>query len=399
MGTDRAQSRPPAKNAANIIQERAKIRKAAAVGREASRVKKENDAKAAKGSAKAKAQGKSVKGVIQRHSKAYLNAYSTSHNLLVPSVLSGGKSIPVNGVVKHHTTLHPGSSTYPNNALRSMTFVTNVGNSATTMVTVTFPDGQYLNYANTSMVDATTPNIYITMVAHSVATLSLAGWEGGPTAARAMKASLSISNNSNNYAVGGRTYFTNLTQRIKFPKAPVTMITDEWNAVFDVIRDATSTRDDDGLIYKRSTNTYTCHPIGEQEYVKFNEFRGNLTPSGFLEHIGVWAQSPDTATAMPEGTVATGTHTASGLGGVHEYRPMSTLVFLTEPATNAQEYTLTSRSTFVTRWPLETVLGQSMRDSATAESTKINQLRQDAERKSHTPQTGGGPSTGIPDKG
>jgi len=58
---------------------------------------------------------------------------------------------------------------------------------------------------------------------------------------------------------------------------------------------------------------------------------------------------------------------------------MSVIAFIFDPATDPQDYSVTVRASYYTRWPLTSVPGQSMRNIPTADAKIINLVRDHAE--------------------
>jgi len=194
---------------------------------------------------------------------------------------------------------------------------------------------------------------------YTVPTLSAAASAGGPTAARAMKASLTMVNDTQRLNQGGKVYTLVANQRLRIPAPASTMTQAEWNTLMDEIIAHPHTRAHSGADFV-TPKTLVCHPSNIPDYTDFKEFEGTSTVDGFWAGI---------STAPSPGPV---------LGGVNK-RPMSTIFVVFEPPAVDQTYTVTARASWYTRWPLDTIMGQSMKPIPTAPLSTINGAQDQAE--------------------
>jgi hypothetical protein len=116
--------------------------------------------------------------------------------------------------------------------------------------------------------------------------------------------------------------------------------------------------------YRRRINgdelVHPKHLIGfsvdNVNYTKFDAHHGTLTANEFFKHI-LGASACDEPSP----------------------RPMSVVAFIFDPVVDAQDYSVTIRASYYTRWPLTSVPGQSMRNIPTASASIINHVRDHAE--------------------
>lgn len=185
-------------------------------------------------------------------------------------------------------------------------------------------------------------------------TLTVNDASGGPTSMRALKAGLTVLNSTPVLNLGGRVTVLNCNQRILLPQAPSAMTTTEVNALMDNLTAHPESRVLSGSEFTKPC-TYVCHPVNEPEYVKFGENHGTYDIDSFLAHLAIWPG----LTPSPRG--------------------MSTIAVIIDIPTAIQDYLLTFRGSTLTRWPLNTVLGQSMIEQPTAPAEVINKDRKVAE--------------------
>jgi hypothetical protein len=98
-------------------------------------------------------------------------------------------------------------------------------------------------------------------------------------------------------------------------------------------------------------------------YLKFHTWEGTLNDSEFGE---TFAGRSATFSSNPR------------------ERSMSIIAFVFDPTPDTQDYTVTVRASYYTRWPLTTVPGQSMKSMPTADQKEVNRHHDEAEEsKSH----------------
>jgi len=215
---------------------------------------------------------------------------------------------------------------------------------------------------------------------------------GGPTAGRAMKASVSILNSTPTRLIGGTVLTLNATQRIVWPKAGWSMAdltVEQANEAFTQIENQAQTRLQTGEFFKTAKGL-RCHAANDVDYTGFRPFNhtiggddldagatGNTTDQNkALGDINRFLEVVSTATpysTTPEVTL--------GYPAFHELqrRAMSTICVLFESPTEPQNYTITARGTYYTRWPMEHVLGQSHPPIPTCPPGRLSQIKDTAE--------------------
>ena len=226
-------------------------------------------------------------------------------------------------------------------------------------------------------------------------TLSGMGTEGnGPTAARAMKCSLTILNSTPSRKVGGTVAHLNAAQRIVWPEHMDSRLgTAQADALFDQIMNQQQTQLQTGEMYK-TAKTLVSYPCNETEYVSFRGFAKSrvateinpaTTPQtgpdvDALNDINRFLYAVSTATPFDDPTDDTLAHNVLW---EPKPRPMSTLVFLVDKPSEVQDYTFTARGSWYTRWPMEHVLGQHHPPIPTASHSFVNAARDAAEAAGH----------------
>lgn len=175
----------------------------------------------------------------------------------------------------------------------------------------------------------------------------------GPTSSRAMKIGVDVVTNTQLLSRGGPVYYLNSSQRFQLAGLPSTMTATQWNDFYSVVVSHPHRRKFDMNDFAYPQHFYG-HVVDDPRYNDFDTFRGTLSFDSFLSHLCVWTGSPPAD------------------------RPMSTLIFLMETSTAAQLLTFTARASFYTRWPLNTVPGQSQVDIPTATPGVLNGMHKAA---------------------
>lgn len=184
----------------------------------------------------------------------------------------------------------------------------------------------------------------------TIPTLATGDISGGPSSGRAMKFSASVVNCSNALKRGGRVTYINSSQRLAG-------ITDDPSAfnytpLIEGIKSSPYRRRVNGASLAEPTKLIG-YPVDSMAYNSFMGWNGTLTWDEFFSFIMAANYAcPDPAR-----------------------RPMSTVAFIFDPVADAQEYTITIRASFYTRWPLTSVPGQNMRAMPTSTSHHINAVR------------------------
>lgn len=195
----------------------------------------------------------------------------------------------------------------------------------------------------------------------SLPLLALSGHQGGATSSRMTKAGVRVTNASANLYLGGRLYVSHLDQRMKFPADPSLMTASQWVSTFDTVRSLPEPMTkphswkDYGSRSALEDKSQYIHVVDEVKYAEYSVHSGPCpAPLDFFDHVGVWDTSAD------------------------QQRPMSTIVFswTAPPATTfLQDLTFNVDAQFLTRWPVDTVPGQSAITVAAAPQKVVTDTR------------------------
>jgi hypothetical protein len=256
--------------------------------------------------------------------------FHPSHPGLIPSLVSEGNAFPISGVVRNTST----TST----SAKRIIIGTNTGRAGTVWVEV---------LAQASPATAV----------YTIPTLSAADTAGGPTSGRAMKFSLALVNVTSALKRSGRVFTLNANQRFSLPATPSSMNQLQWNDFASSVESHPHTvaRSAHDFVHPQSM---VAHPVDQSTYVDYGEWHGTYTFDEFMSHISIWP------------------------GHTPEDRPMSTIVMVIEPVSDENTYQITGGASFYTRWPLNTVMGQSMKNVPHAPASYVNKIRDHAESTS-----------------
>jgi hypothetical protein len=247
-----------------------------------------------------------------------------------PSVTSDGKALPHSGLVSHDFTV--------GNTNTTLLVVTNTGNSGTVAEKIDLdPSGGFVSGTNQLF---------------TIPTLAAPDVSGGASASRAMKFSVSVVNCSNALKRGGRVTYLNSSQRLPARSStPATKYAD----IISAVKSSPYRRRITGDCLSHPTHLIGF-PVDTIAYTSFNAHQGTLSSDAFFTYVA-GASASDTPSP----------------------RPMSVIVFVFDPVADQQDYSVTIRASYYTRWPLTSVPGQSMRNIPTADAKLINYVRDHAE--------------------
>jgi hypothetical protein len=281
----------------------------------------------------------------------------------VPSVLSDGRALPHTGLISDDFVVHLN---------RKILLVTNTGDSGTVGMLVEVD-------SNGSVVGLP--------VTYTIPTMAQPDADGGPSAARSMKLGVTVINCSNALKRGGRITYLNSSQRLPalsftLPVPPLLHPSNwhygQYQNLVDGIKSSPYRRriTADDLVTPKQLIAY---PVDSISYNKYSSFKGALSSSVFL--------TPETVEDGVTYPAHNRTHTEFlDYISVHSPgnpevtpRPMSTIAYIFEPTSEPQDYSLTVRGAYYTRWPLTSVPGQSMKNTPTAPAAHLNQLHNHAE--------------------
>lgn len=251
--------------------------------------------------------------------------------VLVPSIVSEGAAFPISGSTIRNLSM--------DTSLRTLVAYTNNGHS-----------GSVMSWVNT----AATPGYEV----GTIPLLAASDTAGGPTSGRSMKGGISVVNRTQLLNMGGQVSVLNSTQRVSLPAQPSSMTPAQWSTFMDEIVAHPKTRIYNGSDFKKG-KTFVAHPLDQTEYVHYKGWEGTLGLNEFWQRIAVWSPV------------------------VPESRPMSTIFLVFEPNSVTNTYEFKTRSSFYTRWPLNSVPGQAHRPVPTAPAALINAHRDHAEATGH----------------
>lgn len=263
---------------------------------------------------------------------------------------------PTSSVVP--ATLYPSLGVFPVNASAKEDVVMVV---ATRNVMVVSAIPGYATCAYLFRVAKTGTSLATTSRVFTMPTVAAAYSAGGPTSSRYTKVGFRMENATPAMYQGGKVYVTHLTQRLSLPASPSTMTADQWATVANdwrtmpVNRTQAYTWGDFGADGRFIRRPFYCTVVDEPKYHDFATHRGaTATFDDFWEHIAVW-NAPAASVESPH--------------------PMSVLVVHWDnidaaTTTNIlQDVTIQVDAQFLTRWPVGTVLGQSLIDLKEGKST------------------------------
>lgn len=179
---------------------------------------------------------------------------------------------------------------------------------------------------------------------------------GGPSSVKASKAGLEIENTTALLSVAGRVYVTNLHQRLNLGVvSPGGMTAAAWLGVADTIKAFPETEVFTGSHFLERKK-FQCRVVDEPDYANFDAHRGPVSTDTWFQHVAIY-----------------------GATAVERSRPMSTIVVIFDTVGSdplaGNDYTVTCRAQHLTRWPLNTVPGQHMRESQAAPAAEVNSSR------------------------
>jgi len=272
----------------------------------------------------------------------------------MPASLSDGKALAHTSLVsvdfklpKYEATGTPARFPGP-----SVLLVTNTGGTATVGVLV---QTSVVEGGNTKYLEEG-----IKQQLFNIPTLSTEGVGGHPTAGRAMKFGVSVVNNTNALKRGGRVTYLNTFQRLPdlvvggSPEAPNYY----WDNVITAVKAAPDRRriNGDNLVFPKQLIGAVVDNV---RYHEFNRWKPTESKLEFLEHV-LDREQPEVS-----------------LGYVgNSTRSMTTVAYVFEPTDDAQDYSITIRAAYYTRWPLTSVPGQSMSPIPTASHGLLNAVHE-----------------------
>ena len=255
----------------------------------------------------------------------------------VPCLLSEGMALPHTSLVSHDFTV--------GTATTKILVVSNVGNSATVGFLYEV-DGSGLLLGHTPFV---------------IPTVASSDSAGGPSSCRAMKFSCSVVNCSNALKRGGRVTYLNSSQRL--PALGSVSLGGQWDfsGIISGVKSSPYRRRIMGgnLAVAKQLIGF---PVDNTSYSRFDNWRGSIDEVEFNEH-----------------TLGASTANVIGSASSLSQRPMSVICYIFDPVEDIQNYSVTIRASYYTRWPLASVPGQSMKAIPTTTANVINHISNHAE--------------------
>lgn len=238
------------------------------------------------------------------------NVFDATNSRIPRSLLPVGDGFVVNGLARLDANFPVGHV--------HVLFVSNVGGTSTM--------GYLLSHNGSTVVADSFDLDQITTAAGA----------GGPTSSKACTATAQLCISTQRLNLGGRVYKGVFDQRFDFTAAPSAMTPADLNAFVATIIKHPQMRVDSLENYvhpKRLSVT----PTDNQHYDSFYPHRGSISADAFFSHLAYWT------------------------GSTPQDRPMSCAVHvLTSPPAD-QTVNWTVHAQAMTRWPISTVVGQSMK--------------------------------------
>jgi hypothetical protein len=273
-------------------------------------------------------------------------------NVDVPVVQSDGNAIPVKGLARFDFQHHdePKLLLVTNNGIDS-----NVG--ILLHLTANTPGDPY----SVGAVDVLT-----------LPTMTVPAVRGGATAARAMKISCSVINSANGYKRGGRVTTFNTSQRLDQIESSSLGLGYKVSTLVNGIKTNPESRRITGNVLARPAHIIGF-PVDTPSYNGFARWEGDHSSTGT-------PLTPEQAFLTFMAHVTAGDATIlSNIGSHATQRPMSTICYMFEPSDDVQDYSITVRANYYTRWPLTTIMGQKQTRIKEAPAHLINEAANKAE--------------------
>lgn len=252
--------------------------------------------------------------------------WSSLHPKLPATIVTEGESFPIKGLVRETLTTVAGTS---------YIYIFHNAGDASNAFGVIKNDG----------VAPTFQSLGVPVVGSKASA-------AGPTTGRALKLSVHLQNDTALLARGGRCYIHTAANRIRLPQLPSTMSSAQVTALADVLKAHPATRACSGTDFGGPTE-YTSYPLDTTDYHDYRTWEGGVSFDIYAESFAVWDVAGANSTERP--------------------RPMAPIIFMIEDTgTAVQQWTMSVRPTWATRWAVDTVPGQNMRPLRTASPAEVN---------------------------
>jgi len=210
---------------------------------------------------------------------------------------------------------------------------------------------------------------------------------------------LSVCNTSNSYKRGGAVYYLNSSQRLPGYEFPAGSGFYSMEQIVDSVIAHPSTKRTSGAELS-APKQLISHPVDNTAYHTYSPWQGTLDRSAFLLHHVTTSNVLAASSGQQQGSSTDGnaeSHTTTEM-----QRPMTTMVYVFMPTGgpgDVQDYSVTIRASFYTRWPLHTAPGQAMKNTPTAPPHVINNHVDHAERTANDEKPVDGPKPDYPHSG
>jgi hypothetical protein len=177
-----------------------------------------------------------------------------------------------------------------------------------------------------------------------------------------MKAGLTVVSTTAALTRAGVVYVLNTDQRVSIPVNLNVLTYTQCSDFFATIRahpDCVAY----GAEHFRELKEFHCHTVDNITYETFQPYEGTLDTTGFGQHVFAIQGQPKT------------------------HRPMSTIFMIFDRTATPQDYMVSARGSFYTRWPLNTLGGQVATDIPVISEKKYDAANQKA--KAESAQAGG----------
>jgi len=279
-----------------------------------------------------------IKTAVKKKKPAATMLKSPHHHMFnpavvpfTPTVAHEGHALPAPGRVRFSIAFNAAEIAL---GMKRMVLVSNVGSSATVAVVLSWDNAGNL----------------VTPVIHSIPTLALTASTGGAVSGRAMRYSVTLTNTTATVNNGSTITYVNLDSRIALPNSPFSMTGPQWNVVYDKLTDNRNAVVVNGNVFS-SPKTLVGHVVDQTTYHDYVSWKGAYTTiSQFFDHLAEWP----------------------GLESHSRGRPMTTIAAMFDTPSQPQTYFCCVDSHYYTRWPIDTLQGQSHTPVPTAPQHVIN---------------------------
>jgi len=287
----------------------------------------------------ARAPSKVIKTVVKKKQKPpgptkplHHHMFNPFVNRITPALRHEGAALPIPGRVRFAV---PFTAADVTNGVRRLLFCSNVGCCSTVAIMISWDSSKTL----------LTPQIF------SIPTLTDNASSGkGAVSGRAMRYSVTYTNTTASAQMGSTITYANLDSRLSLPNSPAVMTGTQWDGVFEKLNDFPKAVVTNGKAFV-VPKTLIGHVVDSTTYHDYVSWKGVYTTiTQFMDHLAEWPLLES--------------HTRG--------RPMSTIITMFDTPAFPQSYYACVDAHFYTRWPIETLQGQSHREVPTGSADEIN---------------------------